>query len=411
MSFYSSNLPYLSIDYPFTNEVRQHLKSFCNIHDYSKTNQDKFLVSYNKKCVNFYTHENDMNSNINTIGLLRSVVFLNGKLCCFSPPKSYPVGDFVAVNGLLLNDDIVVEEFVEGTMINVYFNWVSQIWEIATKNNIGGDNYFYTTNPYSFKEMFEYTCRICELNLNDLNKRFCYSFIIQHPLNNLINRVYTSKLYLIEVYRIEYVNNIRTNIHVENRNDVVKDLLSKHVNIHEPYIYNVKDLSKLTFDNVNNIDELAVTYSLMGYVIKNKVSGMRAKIRNPSFEKLQMLKGNQPDPLYQYLVLRKEQKLSEYLMFFPEKNTEVNHCKSILYKYTSNLYLRYKLVRIHKTLQLVDCESPYRKHVYKLHEQYINSVSSGTKKNIDKKAVIDYVNNLHTNELYKMLKISTDVAM
>lgn len=399
MSYLSNDFPYLSIDYTFTDEVYQHLKPFCNIHDYSEENQDKFLVSYNKKCVDFHTDK----IKIDTIGLLRSVVFLNGKLCCFSPPKAYSIDDFSKINNGLLGNDIVVEEFVEGTMINVYFNWVSQTWEIATKNNLGGNNYFYTTNPYSFKEMFEYTCKICKLNLNDLNKQLCYSFIIQHPFNNLIKRIYTPNLYLIEVYRIEYVNNIRTNIYVENRNEVMKDLLAKSITIFEPYIYDIKDTCQLEF---NSDDELPVTYSLTGYVIKNKITGMRTKIRNPYFEKLQMLKGNQPDPLYQYLVLKKEQKLYEYLTFFPEKNTEIKHCQSILYEYTAKLYSHYKLVHIYKTHKLVDCESEYRKHIYKLHEKYINSVSSGTKKNIDKKTVIDYVNNLPTNELYKLLKIS-----
>ena len=45
-----------------------------------------------------------------------------------------------------------------------------------------------------------------------------------------------------------------------------------------------------------------------------------------------------------------------------------------------------------------------------IHQIY-NSVSSGTKKNIDKKAVIDYVNNLPINELYKMLKLMVDFVM
>jgi hypothetical protein len=57
---------------------------------------------------------------LQTIGLLRSVVLdQHGKIIAYSPPKCVvPSAD--ELNGRFSDDNIIVEEFVEGTMVNVF---------------------------------------------------------------------------------------------------------------------------------------------------------------------------------------------------------------------------------------------------------------------------------------------------
>ena len=137
-----------TLDYSFTTQVMEHLESYCNIHDFSKESEVKHLVSYNKEKVS-------VKNLIETIGLLRSVVFLNNRLISFSPPKSYNYYDFMNKYPIPNSaNNCIVEEFVEGTMINVFYNNISKTWEIATRNNIGANNYFYNEVHYSFAELF-----------------------------------------------------------------------------------------------------------------------------------------------------------------------------------------------------------------------------------------------------------------
>ena len=42
-------------------------------------------------------------------------------------------------------------------------------------------------------------------------------------------------------------------------------------------------------------------YNTLGFVLINKVTGERAKIRNPVYEQVRQLRGNQPKLQFQYL--------------------------------------------------------------------------------------------------------------
>ena len=64
------------------------------------------------------------------------------------------------------------------------------------------------------------------------------------------------------------------------------------------------------------------SYDIVGVIIHNIQTGERTKIRNPIYEKVRNLRGNQPKLQYQYLCLRKEEKVEDYLKFFPENKSQ-----------------------------------------------------------------------------------------
>jgi hypothetical protein len=405
-----------NLDYSFTTEVMDHLEPYCNIWDFSKedTSEVKHLVSYDKKRVNF---EEDPKL-IDTIGLLRSVVFLNNRLISFSPPKSLKYSNFCDKYPTIM-DDIVIEEFIEGTMINVYYNRVSKEWEIATKNNIGANNYFYNEVTLSFRELFYSTCYHIGLCIKTaLNKNYCYSFVFQHPYNYLVGISEFPKLYLIDVYEIEYTSEIDTVIHVKNRNEIAEQL-SINYEIYTPTLMvGMKTYDDIieTMTNMNNYKEKMNTVRkniLMGWVIRNRITSERTKIRNPQYEYLHELRGNNPNFLYQYLYLRKQDqlqreegqsdykvsKINELLRYFPERNGEVSYYRSKLYAFTNNLFSWYIHVNVSKTVLLKDVPYCYKQHVYKLHGNYLLGKSSNVNIKITRKYVIDWVNNLPIHSL------------
>ena len=50
----------------------------------------------------------------------------------------------------------------------------------------------------------------------------------------------------------------------------------------------------------------------MGVIVYHK-SGVRTKFRNPNYEFVRQLRGNEPKKQYRYLVLRQQEKVMEYL--------------------------------------------------------------------------------------------------
>ena len=97
-----------------------------------------------------------------TASLYRSVIVNPGKqqVCCFSPPKSVSMDHFLRdtrnVDTSSASDsasdtipnDVVVNEIIEGSMINLWYDHAIQSWEISTKTSIGGD-YVYCRSSLS----------------------------------------------------------------------------------------------------------------------------------------------------------------------------------------------------------------------------------------------------------------------
>ena len=378
-----------TFDYSLTPESMDYLKVLCNVHNFSKENEDKYLVSYNKNIIKI----ND--ENFNTIGLHRSIIFLNNNLVCFSPPKSLSY-DCFCKKYPKLDENIVIEEFVEGTMINVYYNNISKKWEIATKNNIGGTNVFYKDSSYSFGDLFYDTCKYVGLNLEDkLNKKYCYSFVMKHPYNQMVEIITCPSLYLIEVYEIERLSETNIKIHIININEIFNEL-SINCNINTQFKFNFKNYEDINFVKLFSKDpHLIRKYIMMGYVIKNKMTGERTKLRNEEYEYLHKLKGNQSDFLYRYLELRQLGQVKEFLYYFPEYYNSVNMYRETIHTFTENLYLYYISVNVTKITLLSNVPYCYKQHVYKIHGKYITEKMNNVSFKVSRKYVIDYVNNLH----------------
>ncbi|MFY7730487.1 MAG: hypothetical protein ACOVRN_13285, partial [Flavobacterium sp.] len=106
----------------------------------------------------------------------------------FAPPKSVPADSFI--QKYPLTNDIRLEEFVEGTMINVFFDrtvGISGAWEIATRNTVGATSTFYKhSGAKSFRDMFMEAATMCHLDICKLDPELCYSFVLQHPGNRIV---------------------------------------------------------------------------------------------------------------------------------------------------------------------------------------------------------------------------------
>ena len=351
---------------------------------------------------------------IATYGLCRSIVInANNKVVAFAPPKSIQCDTFIK-NYPEGHENIVAEEFVEGTMVNVFWDdsiGVTGGWEIATRNTVGATSSFYKgVGKKTFRDMFLEAASNTRLVLDNLDKQLCYSFVLQHPENRIVVPFKTQQLYLVGVYSIH------------------NEVGNTHVKVYDPYDY--KDVffalnttvqlpTRYSFDSyadlVDRFGSMNTPYHLVGVVLHNMGSGERTKIRNPVYEQVRSLRGNQPKLQYQYLALRKEGKVSDFLNFYPENKKEFSGFRDQLHLFTNTLFSNYISCHIKKEKPLIEFSEQYRTHMYNIHNKYLTELRE-QKQVVTKSIVIDYVNNLHPSLLmyclnFHMRKRNKDIVV
>ena len=355
------------------------------------------------------------------LGLCRSII-VNSKneVVSFSPPKTIGYEEFISKYELP-NDEIFAEEFVEGTMINVF--WDSSIglsggWEIATRNTVGANSSFYKNNNINsnkssnktFRTMFLEAAKANNFHLSYLNPDLCYSFVLQHPENRIVVPFKHPELYLVRIYSID--NTDKNNIMVYSHGiDHLKQLSWYKSTVRFPKEY--------TFDSYDELKEkyasMNTPYHLLGVVIYNKVTGERTKLRNPVYEQVRTLRGNQPKLQYQYLSLRKEGNVSEFLKFYPEHKKCFSQFRDQLHLFTNTLFSNYISCYVRKERPLKEFSDHYRTHMFNIHQKFINELRE-QKLFVTNTVVIKYVNELHPSLLmyclnYNMRKRAIDFAV
>jgi len=350
---------------------------------YSVIRYDKDILSYDL---------------IPTYGLCRSIIVNNqNKVVSFAPPKSIQSDTFIKKYNEK-TDGLVAEEFVEGTMINVF--WDPSIgltggWEIATRNTPGATSSFFKgLSKKTFRDMFLEAAEQHNLLFNMLNPMYCYSFVVQHPDNRIVVPFKKPKLYLVGIYTIEEVDN---NIFVNsfNTREFVKESFeANHVTVEFPEVYNLTSYSEL----IEKYASMNTAYNIVGFVLHNRVTGERTKIRNPVYEQVRNLRGNQPKLQYQYLCLRKEGKVSDFLKFYPENKKCLSEFRDQIHLFTNTLFDNYKSCYIRKEKPLKEFSEQYRTHMYNIHQIYLNDLRE-KKQFITSTIVQKYVNEMQPSLL------------
>lgn len=347
---------------------------------------------------------------VSTYGLCRSIIINSDqKMIGYAPPKSVSSDSFIK-NHSLQDSAIVAEEFVEGTMINVFWDptiGVTGGWEIATRNTVGATCCFFKSkNSKTFRTMFLEACNVNHLDLDELNKDYSYSFVLQHPENRIVVPFKPIKLYLIAVYLIDSSNIkdvIVYSMHLDNlTNEIMQHLGLLNTQVHFPKKYlGAHSYSEL----IDTYASMNTPYDILGLVIYDKNSGERTKIRNPIYEQVRQLRGNQPKLQYQYLRLRNEGKVADFLKYFNENKREFSEFRDQVHLFTNTLFSNYHACYVKKEKPLMEYSEQYRTHMFNLHRKYLDELRE-EKQFITNKIVKKYVNEMHPSLLMYSLNYS-----
>ena len=125
-------------------------------------------------------------------------------------------------------------------------------------------------------------------------------------------------------------------------------------------------------DLINKYASMNTSYDILGVVIYNNETGERTKIRNPVYEEVRHLRGNQPKLQYQYLCLRKEGKVGDFLKYFPENKKEFSNFRDQIHLFTNTLFGNYISCYIKKEKPLIEFSEQYRTHIFNIHKLFLN---------------------------------------
>ena len=350
---------------------------------------------------------------IPTYGLCRSIILNSANVVVgFAPPKSIPSDTFIKMYPDKTTH-LVAQEFIEGTMINVF--WDPSVglvggWEISTRNTVGATSSFFKgANRKTFRDMFLEAAKEVNLSLDKLNKDLCYSFVLQHPENRIVVPFKKPDLYLVALYNIKIVDG-NTMVMSYPMSDL-KNFDWGPAAIKFPEIYEWNTYTEL----IEKYASMNTSYSTLGVVVYNNLTCERMKIRNPVYEQVRNLRGNQPKLQYQYLALRKEGKVADFLKFYPENKKEFSSFRDQVHLFTSTIFANYVSCYIKKEKPLKEFSDQYRTHMFNIHKIYMDELRE-KKFFVTNTTVINYVNNLHPSLLmyclnFQMRKRNVDTIV
>ena len=301
--------------------------------------------------------------------------------------------------------------------MNLFYDKLQNEWIYSTKSSVGGNNGFFRVDKKgkSFREMFDECAQESNININDLSKDLVYSFVFQHVENRLVSKFRKNTLKLIRVFQIINEN--------ENTNVKVVDYKTPEINVsQEEYtnLYNIINLYKhseqINNTNVNQyiskdvkelnntinmylnsrhqeqnvLNDLPINFPFIGYNFVSKYDGTRFRFRSFIFEKVRQLRGNQPKLEFHYFDLRKQNKITEFLYYFPEYKEKFKIYQFKLHSFTESLYKNYVSCYIKKENPLKEYPKEYRTHMFNIHQIYQNIKKDGL--HIKMSNVIEYIN-------------------
>jgi hypothetical protein len=355
--------------------------------------------------------------------LHRSTLYApDGTILCASPPHLVSLDTFVKE----AKGPVAMTEFIEGTLINLFYNPVEQIWDLMTKTQVSANNWFTRTeyssflgsNPvtgcgfvyapqHTFREMFIDAfggMRKYQMFVTGANKKYTYSFVLQHPANPTTVSPCPPRLYFISFQNMtEAGDDISKVITTHTCNQYIA--LQKDPPIYTPHIFSKRNALSTADEWRHAGEEYGTDY---GVVLTDQTTGVQTVLFSELHLELTELRGN--DPNMMYMCLRRMQTAanddhnhedSRFLAMFPWFNPIYQWTRGIANMYIQHLYNSYVGHYIHKSDQRYAPTLFY--HMTQLHQRFIQAKKDNMPFRMHSKIVYEYIKTLSISALYTAL--------
>ena len=382
-------------------------KKILNIRTNSIGNSQYKTITYKKNSVSDDT--------LTTLGLFRSVIFNDDNIVSFAPPKSMAYEKFKIKYPNL--SQLVIDEFIDGTMVNVFYdertvteNEDNSIlgggWNISTRKNIGATNHFYRYSnndvQRDFGELFKETFLQAEINIKLLDTAYCYSFVMRHPENRIVSYVKDAELYLTDAFLLTTPSPTKYEVTVTSRSACREMDAFINSKVKYPTNFFVNTYQELEKMVEGHSPDGTLT---KGYMVHCPITNLRTKIIPEEYNFVKDLRGNFSDLRVLFLTLAREGRVHEYLHYYPENYKMFAVYSQLLEDYINCIYMLYRECFISKNKPLVEYPSNFRTHMYKLHGLY-KECYKPINGHIRHHDVVNYVNGLDIPLLFNTMFVA-----
>lgn len=355
-----------------------------------------------------------------------------------APQIPIPFVEFAALNPEM-TDDIEVVQMSEGTMIQLFYDPSIGDWEIATRGRIGGNHWHYRTEyigmslcaQKTFRQMFYDAIENCALVgtpaetideqfkvksyqptmppdynsplsdnpfIQQLDKQYCYYFVLKHPANPIVHFVWSPNVMLIAANKITPTDKPHEYcVHVVRPSDLPTLIPSrfKHI-IHTQQSVRNQLYGETLYDQAQSYMFL----SQPGLMFIDTKTGKRAILENPDYLRDLELRGNHSNLQYQFFELRRECRLDEFIRRFKHFAPLFQQFINVYASFTMNVYnAYYRYYILHE-----EVEHRYHRYAIKIHHAiYKPALSSGTRILITPEIVLKYFDAMTTSQIMYIL--------
>lgn len=268
----------------------------------------------------------------------RSLVWnkVTNQLVMTGPCRSTPFPD------ALPEGEFTVEEFVDGVMINMFYDPVTMDWRLSTRTQLDASGNFFGKRP--FAELFWETFAASGLDKEALPKDACFTWVLQHPEERIV---------VAPAYGIASMKLVQATS--------VPDALQKFL----PTTYTLKTIGDVkTFVTAEGVRQGA---QFQGVVLKT-TAGQRYKLRTAQYTEARKLRGNQAKRPYTWLERWTQGRLPAYLRLYPEEECDASAVVENFKACTQELHDLYLKVYRKKEMPLGQAPQKYRKLIWDAHK-------------------------------------------
>lgn len=270
-------------------------------------------------------------------------------------------------------NDYVLEYFVDGVMIGMWFDKYNNKWQYHTRSTIGANCRYYSQTR-SFRTMFEFAMR--GLNWDTLDREACYTWVLQDPENRIVVPVKQSVAYCVQKAKIDATGVVSLSQCEPSLNPVMRL---------GPGLTTWSDVRSRVSDWNTRFK-----HCVQGIHIKD-ATGRRWKLRTQEYNRVRALRGNSARLDFMWLSAWRSNTLPAYLALYPEERRMSDATITKWKQVTNDVFHLYVDVFKARTLGNTNIPPKYRPLVYGIHNKYITELKPAGK-SVDWRAVLEYMN-------------------
>lgn len=290
-------------------------------------------------------------------------------------------------------DNAKILEKCDGTMIQLYYDWVTKEWCAGTTGTAEGEGEVNNRLNTTFNTLFWDTFTKLGGNKDSLSEGNTYVFELMTPYNIVVKPHAESSLRLLTIRNLE--RNLEYDYYTVSQ---------------EAKTINIPIVQSFDFPNVSNFGHLKKMFETMpwsdeGYVVVDN-NFNRAKLKNPAYVAVHHLKGKTAE--HNIISIVKTNEVDEFVATFPEREEEIYKLQTSYNKLKSELKFVWGILKTNLPKNITKNEQKrFAMLVFDTMKKHgVNSSFSGLFFGLkDRKinSVDDFLFNYDNKTLYKIL--------